>query len=246
MFKTTGNLDSLGASGLIVPWGLGTDSFCDCPWLKARAQIRNQGEFWNAVNTLIIMQDWGCLSDKEEFSDAVECVLPFFNDAESLKPDDSKDTTFRNLWAEIHEGTQSGEIALTNAIWGLRTGESKTGYLGAATHKAWFSNWAGIVKEFLDNLNEQKKKIIFCGEWARDWGAKEFTKLSGESAVSYLKHYATWAGKPEEFKELQANFEIYFLRHPSASGPWVPKTGASKQQDLQFKEVDYSPFKMHC
>ncbi len=239
MFKITAPAENLKANGLIAPWNEEQTPLYSCPWLIARSQSQNfSDDFWNKVETLLILQDWGCLSDDEDFSAAVDSVKDFFKIGQALRSKAAKDTTFRNLWDEVPVGTQSGNIALTNAIWGLRSSGEKTGYLGSKAHKAWFHNWALIVKEFLEKSNAKQKRVIFCGEWARAWGAKEFTQLSNGSAVSYLKHYATWAGKPEVFNDLPGKFEVYFFRHPSASGPWVPRSEMHKTPDLDFKEVE--------
>ena len=225
--------ETLRCSGMIVPWSdEKNQDFYACPWLSAFTQFDK--ELKNA-NTLILMQDWGDESELElGFNYSVELLEPFFNKQAPITGGIKSDATLRNLYEVLNDSEQIGEVAITNAVWGLRESKfSKTGYLGSAVHKTWFRMWAAVVNEFI-RREQNAKKIIFCGEWARDWGAKEFTMLENESAKSYLKHYATWAGDSKIFDGLQPNFEIYFFRHPSASGSWVPRSEARKTPDLQF------------
>lgn len=237
---------ALRAKGVIVPWkaseNVSDGLFYACPWLQARAEVLKlaKEEFWEKVDTLIILQDWGCEDDPEKFCEAVKSVIPFFDS--NPQEFSSTDTTLNNLWNEISAETLSGTTALTNVVWGRRkVGLSKTGYLGTRVHREWFKNLANeVITHFLEGKSDKPKKIIFCGEWARDWGAKEFTMLESKAAKTYLNKYANWAeeGKNESCRIDNAKkFEIYFFRHPSASGPWLPRSTESGNEELDFKPV---------
>lgn len=242
LFSADSNNQALSAGGVIPPWKEDSKQFYACPWLEARAQDCEQRkkDFWEGVTTLILLQDWGCADGDEKFEQAVDLVKPFFHEKETISLDAIKDSTLRNLWAEISAQTQGGSIVVTNAVWGLRPeGAEKTGYLGSVVHKAWFGNLLEkVIVPFLDQSQREPKKIIFCGEWARDWGAKEFMKLSEKSAKTYIQKYAKWANENYQDNpyDLKDDFQIYFFRHPSASGPWCPRS--KSVNNLNFEEVD--------
>lgn len=206
----------------LSPWCCGD---IGCPFILSR----NEEHPEIAPETLIILQDYGCHSEeKNTLIKTANKLTPFFDKHTEPREYILEDTTLRKLFESVSEKTQTGEIAITNAVWALRNNQSKTGYLGSEIHKKWYENWLQVVQGFIDNKG---KRIILCGEWARFENNRENQKIRDGKA--YIEQWARWA-KFNDINLGKNDFEVWLVRHPSA-----PSSQNSVWLSTEDGEIDF-------
>ena len=133
----------------------------------------------------------------------------------------AKDTTLDNLamtnWASP---IRTGRWLVTNAVWALRTGKSKCGYLGDPIHRASYGVWSQIV-EFCAKQNT-KLNLVVGGDWARFSDQPVGFKMA---LNEYMTRWEKWAngrlGSVNRWDLLQG--DAYHCHHPS-TWRWTAST----------------------
>lgn len=149
-----------------------------CPWLH----------YWLGLNQpaaklegIFMMQDWGFLMSNTTLDEEIREIKSAFSGQHI------EDSTLDNLamtgWASP---IRSGRWLVTNAVWALRTGENKCGYLGNEIHMASYRVWSQIIDFFAQQ--NSKLNLVVAGDWAR------FSEQRVGFKIELQKYMARWEG----------------------------------------------------
>lgn len=187
------------------------DPIFRCPWLefsKSRQTNRRR-------RGVLLMQDWG--AEDEKFDDALELL----NKCANGEVHKDADRTLNNLFSKdskLGQAIADGEILVTNAVWGLREGKSKCGYLGARTHKAAFVNWGKLVSKVAAEIHNDDFCLYVAGSWAEFDGCGPPKKTN--NLQDYLKKWQKWASRGHGKVDVEIGplekclGQVVYLYHP--------------------------------
>jgi hypothetical protein len=197
-----------------------------CPWM--RWLLLNPPS--TPIEGLLLMQDWG--NQAQALGSPTQPQSAIWEIDQAVNGSHIQDRTLDNLTSvqRLGNAIKNRRLCVSNAVWGLRlSGQPKSGYLGAAIHKASFPIWLELVIN-LSHRSRDPFKLVLAGGWSAQNG---IAKRSPLCLSHYLQVWMNWAAKNRGSVSVPPNLihgalnckgVAYHVSHPAV---WNSKCGTA-------------------